>query len=75
VRPGIEPTSSQTLCWVLNLLSHSGNSERVNLDGNIELKVLYIRTSEIWLKQYSEGIKYCIRKKRKIENIPKVADL
>ena len=26
VRPRIEPTSSQTLCWILNLLSHSGNS-------------------------------------------------
>ena len=26
VRPGIEPTSSGTLCWVLNLLSHKGNS-------------------------------------------------
>ena len=25
-RPGIEPTSSQRLCWVLSLLSHSGNS-------------------------------------------------
>ena len=27
VRPGIEPTSSWTLCWVLNLLSHNGNSK------------------------------------------------
>ena len=27
-RPGIEPTSSWTLCWVLNPLSHSGNSRR-----------------------------------------------
>ena len=26
VRPGIEPASSQTLCWVLNPLSHSGIS-------------------------------------------------
>ena len=26
VRPGIVPTSLRTLCWVLNLLSHSGNS-------------------------------------------------
>ena len=26
VRPGIEPASSMTLCWVLNLLSHNGNS-------------------------------------------------
>ena len=25
-RPGIEPTSSWALCWVLNPLSHSGNS-------------------------------------------------
>ena len=25
-RPGIEPASSQTLCWVLNPLSHNGNS-------------------------------------------------
>ena len=25
-RPGIEPASSQPLCWVLNLLSHNGNS-------------------------------------------------
>ena len=25
-RPGIKPTSSRTLCWVLNLLSHNGNS-------------------------------------------------
>ena len=25
-RPGIEPTSSGRLCWVLNLLSHSVNS-------------------------------------------------
>ena len=25
-RPGIKPSSSQTLCWVLNLLSHNGNS-------------------------------------------------
>ena len=24
-RPGIEPTSSPTLCWVLNSLSHNGN--------------------------------------------------
>ena len=24
--PGIDPASSQTLCWVLNLLSHNGNS-------------------------------------------------
>ena len=27
VRPGIKPTSSQTLCWVLNLLSHNKNSK------------------------------------------------
>ena len=27
VRPGIKPTSPQTLCWVLNLLSHKGNSD------------------------------------------------
>ena len=26
VRPGIEPALSQTLCWVLNLLSHNRNS-------------------------------------------------
>ena len=26
VRPGIEPASSRTLCWVLNPLSHNGNS-------------------------------------------------
>ena len=26
VRPGIEPTFSQTLCWVLNPLSHNWNS-------------------------------------------------
>ena len=26
VKPGIEPESSWTLCWVLNLPSHSGNS-------------------------------------------------
>ena len=26
VRPVIKTTSSQTLCWVLNLLSHNGNS-------------------------------------------------
>ena len=26
LRPGIEPTSSQKLCWVLNLLSCNGNS-------------------------------------------------
>ena len=25
-RPGIEPTSSQTLCWVLNPLSHNRSS-------------------------------------------------
>ena len=25
-RPGIEPTSSKTLCWVLNSLNHNGNS-------------------------------------------------
>ena len=25
-RPGIKPTSSWTICWVLNLLNHSGNS-------------------------------------------------
>ena len=25
-RPGTEPTSSRTRCWVLNLLSHSGSS-------------------------------------------------
>ena len=25
-RPGVEPASSQTLFWVLNLLSHHGNS-------------------------------------------------
>ena len=25
-RPGIEPVSSWTLCWILNLLSHSENS-------------------------------------------------
>ena len=25
-RPGMEPTSSQTLCWVLNTLSYNGNS-------------------------------------------------
>ena len=25
VRPGIKPSSLQTLCWVLNLLSHKGN--------------------------------------------------
>ena len=28
VRPGIEPASSLALCWVLNLLSHNGNSLR-----------------------------------------------
>ena len=27
VRPGIKPTSSRTLCQVLNLLSHNGNSQ------------------------------------------------
>ena len=26
MRPGIEPASSYTLCWVLNVLSHNGNS-------------------------------------------------
>ena len=26
VKPGVKPASSQTLCWVLNLLSHKGNS-------------------------------------------------
>ena len=25
-KPGIEPTTSRTLCWVLNPLNHSGNS-------------------------------------------------
>ena len=25
-KPEIEPASSRTLCWVLNLLSHNGNS-------------------------------------------------
>ena len=25
VKPGIKPTSSWTLCWVLNLLNHNGN--------------------------------------------------
>ena len=29
--PGIEPESSWTLCWVLNPLSHSGNSSTVLL--------------------------------------------
>ena len=29
VKPGIQPTPSQTLCWVLNLLSHNGNSKCV----------------------------------------------
>ena len=28
-RPGIKPTSSLTLCWVLNPLSHNGNSYRM----------------------------------------------
>ena len=27
-RPGIKPASSQILCWILNLLNHSRNSER-----------------------------------------------
>ena len=26
-KPGIEPVSSQTLCWVLNQLGHNGNSK------------------------------------------------
>ena len=26
VRPGVEPTSSETLCWVLNLLNRNRNS-------------------------------------------------
>ena len=26
VRPGIKPASSRTLCWVLNLQNHNGNS-------------------------------------------------
>ena len=30
-RPGIQPASSQTLFWVLNPLSHKGNSDRVLL--------------------------------------------
>ena len=28
-KPGIEPTSSWTLCWVLNPLSHNGNSGNI----------------------------------------------
>ena len=31
VMPGMEPASSQTLCHVLNLLSHSGNSKPFKL--------------------------------------------
>ena len=30
-RPGVEPTSSQILCWVLNMLSHNGNSSSIFL--------------------------------------------
>ena len=30
VRPGIEPSSSWTPCWLLNLLSHNRNSQRVH---------------------------------------------
>ena len=29
-RPGIEPASSRTLCWVLNPLSQKGNSEHTS---------------------------------------------
>ena len=32
LRPGIKPTSSQTLCQVLNLLSHNGNSSMQSLN-------------------------------------------
>ena len=33
MRPGIEPASSKTLCWALNLLSHNRNS--VISDSNV----------------------------------------
>ena len=33
-RPGIEPTSSWTLCWVLNATSHNGNSSHSFLFGS-----------------------------------------
>ena len=31
VRPGIKPTSSQTLCWILNLLSHTSGTPKYEL--------------------------------------------
>ena len=42
-KPGIEPESSQTLCWVLNPLSHNGNSSALFLellDKTIFLKIM-----------------------------------
>ena len=35
-RLGIEPTSYWILCWILNLLSHNGNSRKINgFDGSV----------------------------------------
>ena len=41
-KPGAEPSSSRTLCWVLNLLSHNGNSYLYILNNKICVCKLYV---------------------------------
>ena len=56
-RPGIKPTSSRTLCWVLNLLSHNGNSSLASFTVSrapakaprVDTKSLLLRTRALLL--------------------------
>ena len=60
-RPGIEPTSSQTLCWILNPLSHNGSSNFSNCKSAEHLflqriqfihhKVMIMSLSQIFLRK------------------------
>ena len=42
-RPGMEPASSQTLCWILNPLSHNGNSGTLSFNWGPKTNVPHYR--------------------------------
>ena len=59
VRPGIEPICSQTLCQVLNRLSHYGNSLKNFLNASYSANLLLNSFSFCWSEKFSPSfLKY-----------------